>query len=336
MRALARPELAGIDVATMRGLEIGPLASPRVRKSEGPIRYLDHAGAAELKQKYESDLGMRGRLDEIVDVDYVIGDKQTISDAVMADAPFDYVIACHVLEHIPDPIDWMDDIARILRPGGVLSLVIPDKRYCFDINRSLTEISDLVDANLRHLRQPSFGQVYDFNANALLDLVDTPAVWRGDVDYSATTRQGVGDPDRFALEACKQMQKSDAFVDVHCHVFTPDSFLGVFAKLAHLGLSRFEVADFTPTPFNTFEFYVSLRVLDHSAGRTSLLEQQLASVVRARALAGTRDPRQTTQPSGMRLIEVSGLEQRLLTAKRRTIARARGLRQRVRPKPPST
>ena len=323
-----RPELAGIDVATMRGLEIGPLASPRVRRSEGPIRYLDHAGAAELKQKYESDLAMGNRLDEIVDVDYVIGDKQTIADAVKADAPFDYVLASHVLEHIPDPIDWMDDIARVLSPGGILSLVIPDKRYCFDINRSLTRISDLVDANMRHLRQPTYSQVYDFNANALLDLVDAQAVWRGDVDYSATTRQGVGDPDVYALEACKRMQSSDAFVDVHCNVFTPESFLDVFGKMAQLGLTKFEVADFTPTAYNTLEFYVSLRLLDHSAGRTSLLEQQLASVARARALAASRDPRQATQPSGLRLIEVSGSEQRLLTAKRATAARVRRLLQR--------
>lgn len=325
-----RPELAGIDVATMRGLEVGPLASPRVRKSEGPIRYLDHANAAELKRKYETDLGMRGRLDEIVDLDYVIGDKQTISDAVMPDAPFDYVIACHVLEHIPDPIDWMDDIARILRPGGILSLVIPDKRYCFDINRSLTEVSDLVDANLRHLRQPSYRMVYDFNAKALLDLVDTSAVWKGDADYSAATRQGVGDPDRFALGACRKMRTSEEFVDVHCHVFTPESFLDLFEKLADLGLTKFEVADFSPTRHNTFEFYVSLRLLDPSTDGTSLLRTQRASIARARILARTRDPVQTPQPSGLRLIEVSGLEHRLLTAKRSTVARVRGLLQRVR------
>ncbi|HEY6470637.1 MAG TPA: methyltransferase domain-containing protein [Candidatus Dormibacteraeota bacterium] len=330
MQALMRPELAGIDVATMRGLEIGPLASPRVRKSEGPIRYLDHAGATELKQKYESDLGMRGRLDEIVDVDYVIGDKQTIADAVIADAPFDYVLASHVLEHIPDPIGWMDDIARILRPGGILSLVIPDKRYCFDINRSLTRISDLVDANMRHLRQPSYSQVYDFNANALLDLVDAHAVWRGDADYSTATRQGVGDPDVYALEACKRMQTSDAFVDVHCNVFTPDSFLDVFGKLARLGLTNFEVADFSPTAHDALEFYVSLRLIDATVSGDGLLQRQLASVGRARSLAQTRDPRHAPKPSGLVLIEVSGLEQRLLTAKRSTIAGMRRLLQRIR------
>ena len=159
----SRPELAAIDATNMRGLEIGPLASPRVRKDEGPVRYVDHASAPELRQKYATDAGMRDRLDEIVDVDYVLGEMTTIAQAVAADAPFDYVIAAHVIEHIPDPVGWMEDLTRVLRPGGILSLVIPDKRYCFDINRSLTEVSDLVDANLRRLRQPSFRQAYDFS-----------------------------------------------------------------------------------------------------------------------------------------------------------------------------
>jgi 2-polyprenyl-3-methyl-5-hydroxy-6-metoxy-1,4-benzoquinol methylase len=122
-----RPELAAIDVTTMRGLEIGPLASPRVRKDEGPVRYVDHASAAELKEKYATDAGMQGRLDEIVDVDYVLGKSTTISEATGKDAPFDYVIASHVIEHIPDTIGWLDDLTHVLRVGGILSLVIPDK-----------------------------------------------------------------------------------------------------------------------------------------------------------------------------------------------------------------
>lgn len=73
-----RPELACIEVSSMRGLEIGPLASPRVHKREGPVRYLDHASAEELRAKYGADHGMRNQLDDIVDVDYVIG-KDMIS-----------------------------------------------------------------------------------------------------------------------------------------------------------------------------------------------------------------------------------------------------------------
>ena len=122
---MRRRELAAIDVARMRGLEIGPLAAPRVRKNQGPVRYLDHASTAELRRKYADDPVIKHRLDDIVDVDYVIGENAAISDVVAADTPFDYVIASHVFEHIPDPIGWMRDLTHVLHPGGILSLIIP-------------------------------------------------------------------------------------------------------------------------------------------------------------------------------------------------------------------
>jgi len=41
------------------------------------------------------------------------------------DASFDRAIAIHVLEHLPKLPTTLDEIARILRPGGVFSVVIP-------------------------------------------------------------------------------------------------------------------------------------------------------------------------------------------------------------------
>ena len=38
----------------------------------------------------------------------------------------DVIICNHVIEHIPDPIDFITDIRRILRPGGWLILGTPD------------------------------------------------------------------------------------------------------------------------------------------------------------------------------------------------------------------
>lgn len=321
--AQVRPELAALDVTQMRGLEIGPLASPRVRKTDGSVLYVDHAGTEELKQKYASDQGMRGRLDQIVDVDYVIGDGQTIAEAVALEAPFDYVIASHVIEHIPDPLGWMADLEHVLRPGGILSLVIPDKRYCFDINRSLTEISDLVDANLRHLRQPTYRQVYDFYSKALIDMVDTAAVWAGTADYSLVVPQDCDDPDAAGLDACRRMQQSDAFVDVHCQVFTPDSFLALFEKLMHLGLVDFEIAEFFPTQVNTLEFYVSLRLLGSLGDRTAMLQSQRASLARVRAELRANDSPSASPERRLVTMPVSQLEERLLLFKRRAIGRVR-------------
>jgi SAM-dependent methyltransferase len=321
-----RPELAAIDVPAVRGLEIGPLASPRVRKDEGPVRYVDHASAAELREKYATDAGMRDRLEEIVDVDYVLGQNTTISEAVGSDAPFDYVIASHVIEHIPDPIGWMDDLSRVLRVGGILSLVIPDKRYCFDINRSLTETSDLVDANLRQLRQPSFRQAFDFYSKAIGGTVDTAAVWAGTADYSLAVRQDFADPDVAALGACRDMLTSDEFVDVHCHVFTPESFVRLVGTLARLDLIDYEVAAFHPTDVNNFEFYVSLRLLDVSTGRDAARSAQLASVNR---ILDEVAPPVVARPRLVRM-EVSAQEERLIEMKRRSLARARSVLKRGR------
>jgi SAM-dependent methyltransferase len=41
------------------------------------------------------------------------------------DATFDRAIAIHVLEHLPDLPAALSEIRRLLRPGGVLSVVIP-------------------------------------------------------------------------------------------------------------------------------------------------------------------------------------------------------------------
>ena len=43
------------------------------------------------------------------------------------DASFDVVIACDVLEHVPDDTAAMREIRRILRPGGTAILTVPQK-----------------------------------------------------------------------------------------------------------------------------------------------------------------------------------------------------------------
>jgi ubiquinone/menaquinone biosynthesis C-methylase UbiE len=42
-----------------------------------------------------------------------------------SDAQFDRVIATHVLEHVPNPHEVLREWARVLKPGGVLSLLQP-------------------------------------------------------------------------------------------------------------------------------------------------------------------------------------------------------------------
>lgn len=322
-----RHDLACIDVGNMRGLEIGPLANPIVRKDQGNVLYVDHATAEELRHKYSLDPGMKDRLDEIVDVDYVVRQGQGVYDAVMQDVPFDYVMASHLIEHIPDPVGWFMDLARVLRIGGILSLVIPDKRYCFDIKRRTTETSEVIDAYLRRLKQPSFKQAYDFISKAMVGRVDTASVWAGTEDYAnnLVRSDGEDDPDVTALNVCRDMEQSDSYVDVHCSVFTPDSFLEIYETLARLGLMDFEIAYFATTELNDMQFFVSLRRMDPALDRDSMKNSQLKSLlnIESHAAADAAATNSDSSDAAAITLEVSEIEHRLIAAKRRIIERMR-------------
>ena len=56
----------------------------------------------------------------------------------IADDTLDYLCSSHVLEHLPDPLAALHEWHRVLRPGGWLYLVVPDKRFTFDEPRAVT------------------------------------------------------------------------------------------------------------------------------------------------------------------------------------------------------
>jgi hypothetical protein len=153
-------------------------------------------------------------------------------------------------------------------------------------------------------------------------VVDTHAVWTEDADYTGVVRTDCDDPDVAALEACRRMDTSDDFVDVHCQAFTPDSFLILLEKLARLGLIDFELARFFPTEVDTLEFHASLRRLEPSADRSTMVGRQLASIARARFGDGAQANHAVApapSPSAAVSLDVSERERQLLLFKRRTI-----------------
>lgn len=56
-------------------------------------------------------------------VDVVTG---TLADAPWPEASFDAIVFNHSLEHIPDPAEAVAQAARLLRPGGVLAIAVPN------------------------------------------------------------------------------------------------------------------------------------------------------------------------------------------------------------------
>ncbi len=54
------------------------------------------------------------------------------------------MVANHVLEHAEDPIAALGHLVRVLVPGGVLFLTLPDARHTFDAMRQRTTIEHVL------------------------------------------------------------------------------------------------------------------------------------------------------------------------------------------------
>jgi ubiquinone/menaquinone biosynthesis C-methylase UbiE len=56
-------------------------------------------------------------------------ERGSLSKMPFPDASFDIVTAKHTLEHIESPMDGLREIHRVLRPGGVAFVIVPDAAY---------------------------------------------------------------------------------------------------------------------------------------------------------------------------------------------------------------
>jgi SAM-dependent methyltransferase len=256
--------LAKINLKKGMGLEIGPLCWPLVRKGEANIKYVDHVSTAELKKIYKGDAGVD--LDLIVDVDYPLKGK-SLEKAIGTDGPFDYLIASHVIEHVPDMVRWLQDLAAVLKVGGILSLAIPDKRFTFDIDRDPSSPGDIVGAYLDRYTRPSSAMLFDYAARYRMN-IDAKKVWDGELYLSSKA------PHRYSLHQAAELciESKEHYVDNHCFVFTPYSFFEVIRTLMELELIDFKVASFFTTEEGTYEFLVSLQKIDVKMMRQERLQ----------------------------------------------------------------
>ncbi|MBA3780525.1 MAG: methyltransferase domain-containing protein [Nocardioides sp.] len=61
--------------------------------------------------------------------------------------PYAWGIASHVIEHIPDLVGWLAQLADVVADDGVLVLAVPDKGYGFDAHRPLTTVGQILAAH---------------------------------------------------------------------------------------------------------------------------------------------------------------------------------------------
>lgn len=232
-----------------RGLEIGPSYSPAAPKRDGwNVKIADHATAEELRAKYSAWNVDPGAIE---DVDYVIGEVGLL-DSIRERESFDFVIASHVIEHLPNPVRFLIECETLLKPGGVVSLVVPDKRACFDAFKPLTSTGDFLQAYWEDRKRHSAGAIFDgLSLHTLVNdqIIFPTGVGAGEVKLAHTPKE--------AFERASQYLQSAAYMDIHAWVFTPGSFMAIVQDLREIGLIGLELANAYPT--EGFEFFLALR-----------------------------------------------------------------------------
>lgn len=120
----------------------------------------------------------------------------TLASVGLPDDSFDAAILSHVVEHVPDPVGLLKDVSRILRPGGVALIAVPNA-------------SGLIYAayNLLHRARGTYGRttfscslfppshLTAYNPSSIKALVG-----RGGLNLESVAISGKGDPEHYPMK----------------------------------------------------------------------------------------------------------------------------------------
>jgi len=222
-------------------LEIGPFCRPLKR---GPrVEYLDVLDADQLRARAaKAGANAAG----VPDVIHHVGDLDIV------DRSYDAVLSSHAIEHQPDLVRHLQQVERVLNPGGGYFLIIPDKRYCFDHFMAESTIADVLQAHREQRRTHTLKSVVEHRALTVHN--DHRRHWAGD--------HGNPERDRAArIKAALDEYESAAgrYIDVHAWYFVPPSFRSIVTSLRELGLIGLEVAGIYHTARDRNEFCAILK-----------------------------------------------------------------------------
>ncbi|PIT73904.1 methyltransferase domain-containing protein [Limnohabitans sp. G3-2] len=130
-----------------------------------------------------------------IDRPAIIGDATSLP---FKDKSFDYVIASHVLEHMPDPGKFISELQRVAKagyietPNFICERLLPSHAHCLEvalcnnkllINKKKSYLLDPYISNLNYLgSNKRWGELYFDDP----DLFHVRYFWEGKIDYEIT------------------------------------------------------------------------------------------------------------------------------------------------------
>jgi len=259
----AAPPLSGPDArrafvlshlpSHLRGLEIAPYFNPMVDRAKYDVFYVDCIDNDEIRRKASENPGATGRDVPRIDAVWVPGKR--LSKCV-GGRKFAYAVASHVMEHVPNPLGWLNEILECVEVGGRVAIMLPMRTQSMDYYRQNTTFGQVVGWSIEKPALPTPTQVMDFLSQSFFHRGE-PLVEGEMPSFEEIPRHYT---DKDALNYANFVWNEKHYLDVHCSTWTPESFKEIFSRLRNVGLLHCDViGPFTGFPgATTAEFLAFL------------------------------------------------------------------------------
>ena len=122
------------------GVEVGPGSKPQILPSARTrVKYVEQATPDRWQQLYGKNT--KAPVDPSLWEHYVVGNADNIPAEI---GSLDFIFSSHVVEHLANPLGHLAYWASLLKPGGVVAAVIPDRSGCKDYVFEPSTIEELV------------------------------------------------------------------------------------------------------------------------------------------------------------------------------------------------
>jgi SAM-dependent methyltransferase len=234
-----------------QGVELGPGHHPFPLPFGGAtVRYVDRWEPTENRALFP-ELGEAASFPE----PDVVANLDTDRLTSIPSGSQDFVIASHVLEHLAEPLGQIEEIHRVLRDGGTVLILLPDRRHTFDLHRQPTSLDHLIGEYRQRVTTVDDEHIEEFMRNT--------DVWSP--DWSEAER-------RDAMETHRQRS-------IHVHCWSESEFLPVLEHTMTVMGMRWELLDtlFVEQVPGSLEFGVVLRKTTLGVPQEALVDHLLAS-----------------------------------------------------------
>ena len=226
-------------------LEIGPFCNPLV--SGEKVFYFDVMDKEDLILRAKS-LNLSVKKAPYIHYVSSAGNLDIVNQC------FDVVLSCHCIEHQPNLITHLNNVERLLNPGGYYFVLAPDKRYCFDHFIPESSLAQVIETQVEN---KGFHTLRMFLEGGALTTHNEPLRhWEGDHgDPLFSIKERI----EKTLENYNKSLILKKYIDLHTWYFTPVSFKNIIYGLNAASYLKLTIEKIYSTLYGENEFRVVLK-----------------------------------------------------------------------------